>query len=145
MIVQLGNREQLHATAVELQTMADLIQKYPAEAQLIMAALEEGLQLGPMQVAETVWGIKSPQVIMLWIIEESEDCGVHWRRAKLTYCYPHPRIAMCDAVEIIMDEWLPPARSLRQLCHALQGESVAYYWQNGIRIVRIDHAVSTRW
>jgi hypothetical protein len=46
-----SNREQLLATAAELQTMADLIGKYPAEAQLIMAALEDGLRLGPMRVA----------------------------------------------------------------------------------------------
>ena len=39
------------ATAAELQALADLIGKYPAEAQLIMAALEDGLTLGPMQVA----------------------------------------------------------------------------------------------
>jgi hypothetical protein len=45
-----GNREQLPAIAAELQTMADLIDKYPAEAQLIMAALEDGLTLGPMRV-----------------------------------------------------------------------------------------------
>lgn len=51
MTVELGDHEQLHATAVELTAMADLIQKYPAEAQLIMAALEDGLKLGPMQVA----------------------------------------------------------------------------------------------
>jgi hypothetical protein len=31
--------------------MADLIAKYPAEAQLIMAALEDGLTLGPMRVS----------------------------------------------------------------------------------------------
>ena len=37
----------------QLQTMADLIQKYPAEAQLLMAALEDGLTLGPMQVMKT--------------------------------------------------------------------------------------------
>ncbi|HEU5156184.1 MAG TPA: hypothetical protein VFU43_04255 [Streptosporangiaceae bacterium] len=47
----LSNREQLLAMAAELQTMADLIEKYPAEAQLIMAALEDGLTLGPMRVA----------------------------------------------------------------------------------------------
>jgi hypothetical protein len=29
------------------------MQKYPAEAQVIMAALEDGLTLGPMQVMET--------------------------------------------------------------------------------------------
>jgi hypothetical protein len=48
-----GDPEQLMATAAELQAMTDLIQKYPAEAQLIMAALEDGLTLGGMQVAET--------------------------------------------------------------------------------------------
>ncbi|HEU5159204.1 MAG TPA: hypothetical protein VFU43_19565 [Streptosporangiaceae bacterium] len=47
-----GNQEQLLATAAELQTMADLIGKYPAEAQLIIAALEDGLTLGPMRVAD---------------------------------------------------------------------------------------------
>jgi hypothetical protein len=46
------DREQLPATAAELQTMAELIGKYPAEAQLIMAALEDGLTLGPMEVAD---------------------------------------------------------------------------------------------
>jgi hypothetical protein len=46
----LSNREQLLVMATELQNMADLIAKYPAEAQLIMAALEDGLTLGPMQV-----------------------------------------------------------------------------------------------
>ena len=53
MIVQpeLGNHAQLEATAAELQTMADLIAKYPAEAQLIIGALEDGLTLGPMRVA----------------------------------------------------------------------------------------------
>jgi hypothetical protein len=49
---ELGNEGQLRATAAELQEMADLIQKYPAEAQLIMAALEDGLRLGPMQAME---------------------------------------------------------------------------------------------
>jgi hypothetical protein len=47
-----SNREQLLATATELQTMADLIGKYPAEAQLIMAALEDGLTLGPMRLTD---------------------------------------------------------------------------------------------
>ena len=50
---ELGNHEQLRATAVELQTMTDLIEKYPAEAQLIMAALEDGLKLGPIEVMDT--------------------------------------------------------------------------------------------
>ncbi|HEU5155665.1 MAG TPA: hypothetical protein VFU43_01615 [Streptosporangiaceae bacterium] len=45
-----GNREQLLAAAEELQIMTELIEKYPAEAQLIMAALEDGLRLGPMRV-----------------------------------------------------------------------------------------------
>lgn len=48
-----GDRAQPAATAEQLQTMADLIQKYPAEAQLLMAALEDGLTLGPMQVMKT--------------------------------------------------------------------------------------------
>ena len=45
-----GAQERLQATAEQLQTMADLIQRYPAEAQLLMEALEDGLTLGPMQV-----------------------------------------------------------------------------------------------
>jgi hypothetical protein len=52
--VELGNDEELRVTAADLQAMADLIQKYPAEAQLIMAALEDGLRLGPMRVADRV-------------------------------------------------------------------------------------------
>ena len=48
---ELGNRAQLLATAAELESMAELITKYPAEAQLIMGAVEEGLTLGPMRVA----------------------------------------------------------------------------------------------
>jgi hypothetical protein len=43
--------DHLVATAAELQAMADLIEKYPAEAQLIIAALEDGLVLGRMRVA----------------------------------------------------------------------------------------------
>ena len=46
-----SNHEELLATAAELQAMADLIEKYPAEAQLIMAAFEDGLTLGPMRVS----------------------------------------------------------------------------------------------
>jgi hypothetical protein len=49
---ELSNRAHLVATAAELQTLADLIGKYPAEAQLVMAALEDGLTLGPMRAAE---------------------------------------------------------------------------------------------
>jgi hypothetical protein len=48
---ELGHSAQLLATAAELEAMTDLITKYPAEAQLIMGALEEGLTLGPMRVA----------------------------------------------------------------------------------------------
>jgi hypothetical protein len=51
-----GNREQLRATAAELQSLAELIEKYPAEAQLIMAALEDGLTLGPMRVVGAAAG-----------------------------------------------------------------------------------------
>jgi len=49
---EFSNCAQLHATGAELQAMADLIEKYPAEAQLIMAALEDGLKLGPMRVVD---------------------------------------------------------------------------------------------
>jgi hypothetical protein len=77
---------------------------------------------------------------MLWVIQESDDCGLHWQRAELTYCYWHPRVAMLEALEIIKDEWRPPEHSLRQLVHALQFESVAFYWHKAIRVVRIDHA-----
>jgi hypothetical protein len=48
-----GDRERLVATAEQLQTLGDLIQRFPAEAQLIMAALEDGLTLGPLRVMET--------------------------------------------------------------------------------------------
>lgn len=49
----LSNREQLLAMASELQNMAGLIEKYPAEAQLVIAALEDGLTLGAMRVTYT--------------------------------------------------------------------------------------------
>lgn len=48
---EIGDRARLRATAAELETMTRLITKYPAEAQLIMGAIEEGLTLGPMRVA----------------------------------------------------------------------------------------------
>ena len=76
---------------------------------------------------------------MPWVIEESDDCGVHWQRAELTYCYWHPRVAMLEALEIIKDEWRPPEKSLRQLISALESESVAHYWEKAIRIVRGVH------
>jgi hypothetical protein len=43
---------------------------------------------------------------------------------------------MREALEIIRDEWRPPGHSWRQLVHALERESVAYYWERGIRVVR---------
>lgn len=49
---EFGNEGQLRATAAELQTMTELMQKYPAEAQLVMAAIEDGLTLGPMRLME---------------------------------------------------------------------------------------------
>jgi hypothetical protein len=49
-----SSRAQLSATAAQLEIMADLIQRYPAEAQLIMAAIEDGLRLGPMRVMDGV-------------------------------------------------------------------------------------------
>jgi hypothetical protein len=73
---------------------------------------------------------------MPWVIEESDDCGVHWRRAELTCCYWHPRVAMLEALEIIRDEWRPPRRALRELTAALDEEAAAYFWERAIRIVR---------
>lgn len=61
MTFQAANREQLLAKATQLQTLADLIQEYPAEAQLIMASVENGLTFGPPQLAEHV----APIVIRL--------------------------------------------------------------------------------
>lgn len=49
LLPQAGDQGQPLATAAELQTMSELIQRYPAEAQLIMSALEDGLTLGPMR------------------------------------------------------------------------------------------------
>jgi hypothetical protein len=43
----------LRATVAELQTMSELIGRYPAEAQLIMSALEDGLTLGPLQAVQS--------------------------------------------------------------------------------------------
>ncbi|HEU5161179.1 MAG TPA: hypothetical protein VFU43_29560 [Streptosporangiaceae bacterium] len=77
---------------------------------------------------------------MPWILEESDDCGVHWHRADLTQCYFHPRVALLEALEIIQDEWRPPEHALRQLTHALEVESVAYFWHRAIRVVRVDLA-----
>jgi hypothetical protein len=50
---ELSGRAQLSATAAQLQTLADLIQRYPAETQLILAAIEDGLRLGPMRTMDT--------------------------------------------------------------------------------------------
>jgi hypothetical protein len=73
---------------------------------------------------------------MAWVIEETDDCGVNWRRAELTYSYPHPRPALVEALAIIEDEWRPPTRAFEQLTFALEHESAAHYWEKGIRIVR---------
>jgi hypothetical protein len=53
MIVQLAlSPEQLASKAEHMQTLASLIQEYPAEAQLIMLAIEDGLTLGPVQTVQ---------------------------------------------------------------------------------------------
>lgn len=52
---------------------------------------------------------------------------------------------MLDAVAIIKDEWRPPELSLRQLIDALQGESVAHYWDKAIRVVRVSRAARQIW
>ena len=64
---------------------------------------------------------------MPWIIEESDDCGLHWRRAELTQCYHHPRVAVLEAMAIIQDEWQPPPHSLQELTNALVEESAAHF------------------
>jgi hypothetical protein len=43
---------------------------------------------------------------------------------------------MVEALAIVEDEWRPPARAFEQLKYALKHESVAHYWDKGIRIVR---------
>ncbi|HEX6469727.1 MAG TPA: hypothetical protein VF069_11580 [Streptosporangiaceae bacterium] len=73
---------------------------------------------------------------MPWIIQESEDCGVHWRRADVTGCYWHPRVAVLEAVAIIEDEWRPPPGAMHELTAALNEDFVAHYWHNAIRVVR---------
>lgn len=73
---------------------------------------------------------------MPFIIEESDDCGLHWRRAALTGRYPHPRIAMLEALAIIEDEWHPPRRAFQELTTALQDELIAHFWEKAIRVVR---------
>ena len=73
---------------------------------------------------------------MPWIIEESADCGVNWRRAPLTIYYWHPRIAMLDALVIIQDEWRPSKPVLDELRAALHEESIVHYWDRAIRVVR---------
>jgi hypothetical protein len=72
---------------------------------------------------------------MSWVIEESDDCGVHWHKAEQTYRYPHLASALTAASLIIHDEWCPPVRALDQLIFALVEELVAHYWNKGIRIV----------
>jgi hypothetical protein len=46
------SHEELISKANNLNTLADLIQEYPAEAQLIMAAVQDGIAIGPAKLAE---------------------------------------------------------------------------------------------
>jgi hypothetical protein len=80
---------------------------------------------------------------MPWVIEESDDCGVRWQRAELTYCYLHPRVALVEALAIIEDEWRPPRCALHELTNALTEESAAHFWDMAIRIVRTRQWPST--
>jgi hypothetical protein len=50
LIPSLSQDDQPQSKAEDVTQLAALIQEYPAEAQLIMAAVEEGLTLGPAQV-----------------------------------------------------------------------------------------------
>jgi hypothetical protein len=45
------NETELRQKARQIEQLQALIQEYPAEAQLILAALEDGLTLGPPQAA----------------------------------------------------------------------------------------------
>jgi hypothetical protein len=81
---------------------------------------------------------------MSWVIEETDDCGVHWRRAELTEHYPHFGAALTEASEIILDEWRPPRCAFEQLIHALGYELVAHYWDKGIRIVSDRRVAAAR-
>jgi hypothetical protein len=47
-----GEREELLRKTEKITQLVNLIQEYPAEAQLIMAAIEEGLTLGPAHLLE---------------------------------------------------------------------------------------------
>lgn len=80
---------------------------------------------------------------MPWVIEESDDCGMHWSKAELPHSYPHFGAALAEASEIIHEEWRPPMQAFEQLIYALGGELVAHYWTRGIRIVP-DHAPESR-
>jgi hypothetical protein len=73
---------------------------------------------------------------MPWVIEESDDCGVHWHRAELPMRFLHPRVAMLEALTIIQDEWRPSQTALDELATALHDESIAYYWNKAIRVVQ---------
>lgn len=44
--------DQLASKAEHMQTLASLIQEYPAEAQIIILAVEDGLTLGPVQIMQ---------------------------------------------------------------------------------------------
>jgi hypothetical protein len=52
--VSSGEREEPLRTAEKMTQLVTLIQEYPAEAQLIMAAIEDGLTLGPAQLMDAV-------------------------------------------------------------------------------------------
>jgi hypothetical protein len=76
---------------------------------------------------------------MVWILEESDDCGVTWEQVcpdELRYQYRH--VAVREALEIIQDAWCPPSRAFAQLCLALEDESVAYYWSRAMRVVDVS-------
>lgn len=49
-ISKVNESVQLLARAEKMVQLTALIQEYPAEAQLIMAAVEDGLTLGPAQL-----------------------------------------------------------------------------------------------
>lgn len=48
----LAQKEDLRLKAEKISRLQELIQEYPAEAQLIMTAIEDGLTLGAIQVVD---------------------------------------------------------------------------------------------
>ena len=53
-MANVSGHEELRRKARKITELIALIQEYPAEAQVIMAAVEDGLTLGPAQIMNAV-------------------------------------------------------------------------------------------